>query len=139
MVLNIHSLCNIYNVYLKFYFVLKFLSFWQEGQMALECLKKNMYNKAKCSLEFENTRACKKFWVSSRNILLGDCFIPLTLPFITMLVTVLKIFRFFMYHVYLCSRSDMFGPVIDEHFIITFNNLFSLLAKISLKNNASYC
>lgn len=34
----------------------------EEGQMALECLKKNMYNKAKCSLEFENTRACKKFW-----------------------------------------------------------------------------
>ena len=33
--------------------------------MAMDCLKANMYNKSKCELEFENTRACKKFWVSN--------------------------------------------------------------------------
>ncbi|XP_061191446.1 coiled-coil-helix-coiled-coil-helix domain-containing protein 7-like [Saccostrea echinata] len=35
---------------------------YKEGQMALDCLKKHMYDKSKCVLEFENTRACKKFW-----------------------------------------------------------------------------
>ncbi|XP_022316496.1 coiled-coil-helix-coiled-coil-helix domain-containing protein 7-like [Crassostrea virginica] len=35
---------------------------FKEGQMAMDCLKANMYNKSKCELEFENTRACKKFW-----------------------------------------------------------------------------
>ncbi|XP_048763480.1 coiled-coil-helix-coiled-coil-helix domain-containing protein 7-like [Ostrea edulis] len=35
---------------------------YEEGQMALDCLKQHMYDKSKCVLEFENTRACKKFW-----------------------------------------------------------------------------
>lgn len=107
--------------------------------MVLECLKKNMYNKVKCFLEFENIRVCKKFWVSFRNILFGDCFFFLIFSFIIMFVIVLKIFRFFMYYVYFCSRFDMFGFVIDEYFIIIFSNLFFLLVKIFLKNNVLYC
>lgn len=68
--------------------------------MVLECLKKNMYNKVKCFLEFENIRVCKKFWVSFRNILFGDCFIFLIFSFIIMFVIVLKIFRFFLYYMF---------------------------------------